>query len=109
MFDNFSNFMAAGLPIIGFLAFVVSVITEVIKETKVFKKIPTDLVVIVLSVFLSTISYFALCEINKITVIWYEIIGAVISGFFVAFVAMFGWSKLKALFIRFKNRQKEEQ
>ena len=107
MFDNFNVVISSGLPLLGIMAFIVSVITEVIKETKAVKKIPTDLLVITLSLILSVTAYFTFAAINDKAVIWYEVIGAIIVGFFVAFVAMFGWSKLDALYERFRNRDKQ--
>ncbi|HHZ17805.1 MAG TPA: hypothetical protein GX390_00785 [Acholeplasmataceae bacterium] len=103
MFDNFNAVISSGLPLLGAMAFIVSVITEVIKETKLFKKVPTDLVVIALSLILTVTAYFALAAIYDKRIIWYEVVASVVVGFFVAFVAMFGWSKLDALFTRFRK------
>ena len=71
MFDNFNAVISSGLPLLGAMAFIVSVITEVIKETKLFKKVPTDLVVIALSLILTVTAYFALAAIYDKRIIWY--------------------------------------
>lgn len=89
------------LTIIGFLAFAVSVITEVIK--KPLGMIPTDLVVIMLSLALSVVAFFVYAAVYGVAITWYYVVGSVIGGFFVAFVTMFGWDKLTALFYRFKK------
>ena len=81
MFDNFNVVISSGLPLLGIMAFIVSVITEVIRETKAFKKIPTDLLVITLSLILSVTAYFTFAAINDKAVIWYEVIRAIIVGF----------------------------
>lgn len=91
------------LMVIGLLAFVVSAIVEVIKNVKVLKGIPTDLVVIVLSLVLTVASFFAYASYTQLVVIWYMVIAAIIIGFLVAFVAMYGWTKLTDLYKRFER------
>lgn len=99
------SFTAEMLPqlvtAIGALAFAVSVITEVIKSIGVMKKIPTDIVVIVLSVVLTVVAFFAYAQYAALVLVWYWVVAALICGFFVAFIAMYGWSKLNELWTRF--------
>ena len=52
------------MMIVGILAFVVSVIIEVIKNVSFLKNIPTDLVVIVLSEVLTVLSFLAYMSYN---------------------------------------------
>lgn len=87
------------LAVVGALAFVVSVITQVIKGT--FKNIPTDLVVFVLSIALTVTAFIAYMQYIKAEMLWYMIVASVIAGFIVAFVSMFGWEKLSELWKRF--------
>lgn len=101
--ENLSQLMVA----IGALAFVVSVITQVIKGIGVFKKIPTDIVVTVLSMVLTVVAFFAYAQYASLVVTWYLIVAALIGGFFVAFIAMYGWSKLNELWTRFNPNNKE--
>lgn len=100
--ESLSQLMVA----IGALAFVVSVITEVIKGIGVFKKIPTDIVVIILSMVLTVVAFFAYAQYAALVVTWYFIVAALIGGFFVAFITMYGWSKLKELWTRFNPDNK---
>ena len=100
--ESLSQLMVA----IGALAFVVSVITEVIKGIGVFKKIPTDIVVIILSMVLTVVAFFAYAQYASLVVAWYLAVAAIIGGFFVAFIAMYGWSKLKELWNRFNPDNK---
>lgn len=100
--ENLSQVMIA----IGALAFVVSVITQVIKGIGVFKKIPTDIVVTVLSMVLTVVAFFAYAQYASLVVAWYLIVAAIICGFFVAFITMYGWSKLKELWTRFNPDSK---
>lgn len=105
------SFTAETLPqlvvAIGALAFVVSVITEVIKGIGVMKKVPTDIVVIILSMVLTVVAFFAYAQYAALAVVWYWVVAALICGFFVAFIAMYGWSKLNELWTRFNPNNKE--
>lgn len=100
--ESLSQLMVA----VGALAFAVSVITEVIKGIGVFKKIPTDIVVIILSMVLTVVAFFAYAQYAALVVTWYLIVAALIGGFFVAFITMYGWSKLKELWTRFNPDNK---
>ena len=87
------------LAVVGGLALFVSVITQVIKG--IFKNVPTDLVVFVLSIALTVTAFIAYMQYIKAEMLWYMIVASVIAGFIVAFVAMFGWEKLSELWKRF--------
>lgn len=89
------------MAVVGVLAFVVSVITQVFKGVWILAKIPTDILVFVLSIALTVIAYVAYMDYIRQTVIWYMFIVAVIAGFLVAFVAMYGWEKISELWKRF--------
>lgn len=91
---------------IGALAFVVSVITEVIKGIGVMKRVPTDIVVIILSMVLTVVAFFAYAQSATLVVAWYWVVAAVICGFFVAFIAMYGWDKINELWNRFNPKNK---
>lgn len=92
---------------VGALAFVVSVITEVIKGIGVVKKVPTDIVVIILSMVLTVVAFFAYAQYAALVAAWHWVVAALICGFFVAFIAMYGWSKLNELWTRFNPNNKE--
>lgn len=95
------------VTIVGLLAFIVSLITQVIKGIKWLDKIPTDILVFILSIGLTVVVFFAWMQYMKYAVVWYMIVAAVIIGFIVAFVAMFGWEKLSELFRRFYKNEIE--
>lgn len=96
------------LMVIGVLAFVVSVVTEVIKGLGFMKKIPTDIAVIVLSIVLTMSALLAYLSYAKLAYAWYYFVGAFIGAFFVAFVAMYGWVKMSELWNRFKPTDNKE-
>lgn len=94
------------LAIIGALAFMVSVITQVFKGVGVLSKIPTDILVFVLSIGLTIIAFIAYMQYMQQVILWYMIIAAILAGFIVAFVAMYGWEKLSDLWSRFGKTEK---
>lgn len=89
------------LAVIGSLAFIVSVITQVIKGIGIFNKVPTDVLVFVLSIGITVIAFIAYMQYIQMAILWYMILASVIAGFVVAFVAMYGWEKLSELWKRF--------
>jgi len=82
------------IAIIGALVVVVNILTEVIKKST-WDKVPTNVLVVVLSEALTIASFFAYCQIKGIAVVWYMVAGAIVCGLMVAYGAMFGFDKLK--------------
>ena len=95
-----SNIMII-LAVIGAIAFIVSVITQVIKGVGVFAKIPTDGLVLVLSIGITVAAFVAYMQYLHMTILWYMVLAAIMAGFVAAFVAMYGWEKLSELWKRF--------
>ena len=95
-----SNIMII-LAVIGAIAFIVSVITQVIKGVGVFAKIPTDGLVLVLSIGITVAAFVAYMQYLHMTILWDMVLAAIMAGFVVAFVAMYGWEKLSELWKRF--------
>jgi hypothetical protein len=98
--------ITAILAVIGILAFIVSVITQVFKGVGVLAKIPTDILVLVLSIGITVTAFVAYMQYIQQTIIWYMILAAILAGFLVAFVAMYGWEKFAELWSRFKKGEK---
>lgn len=88
--------VAVLLPIIGLLVAVVNIITQVIKKAT-WEKLPTNIVVLILSIALTLVAFFAYVNIEGIAVVWYMVVSAIVVGFFVAYAAMFGFDKLKEI------------
>lgn len=95
----FAN-MTIILAVIGVLAFCVSVITQVFKGVGILSKIPTDALVFVLSIGIAVAAFVAYMQYINMAVLWYMILAAIMAGFIVAFVAMYGWEKLTDLWKR---------
>lgn len=87
--------------VVGLAVFLVSVITQVTKGIGFLKKIPTDIQVILLSIIICIVGYLAYASYSGTAITWYYIVGAFFGSFIVAFVSMYGWTKLKELFGRF--------
>lgn len=92
------------LAAVGALAFMVSIITQVFKGVGVLSKVPTDILVFVLSIGLTVIAFVAYMQYIQMAIVWYMIVAAIMAGFIVAFVAMYGWEKFSELWQRF-NKQ----
>lgn len=95
------------IAIIGALAFMVSIITQVFKGVGILSKIPTDILVLVLSIGLTVASFIAYMQYIQQSILWYMILAAIMAGLIVAFVSMYGWEKLYELWKRFNNNKKE--
>ena len=89
------------LGVIGILAFTVSIVVQVFKGVSVLKKIPTDILVFVLSIALTVTAFVAYMQYVQQTILWYMIIASILAGLLVAFVAMYGWEKVSELWKRF--------
>ena len=98
--ETFFTNMTLILAVIGILAFLVSVVTQVFKGVGFLSMIPTDALVLVLSIGITVSAFVAYMQYIQMTILWYMILAAILAGFIVAFVAMFGWEKLTELWKR---------
>lgn len=105
---DFIDLATIGVTVLGILAFTVSVITQVIKEVSSLADKPTEVVVVILSLLLTEASLVAYSQFRGFSITWYMLLGAFIGGFFVAFVAMFGWDKFTSMWQRFSKETKGE-
>lgn len=99
--ETYARQISMMLLLLALLAFTVSLITEVTKNLGPLSRIPTDIQVIVLSLVLCVVGYFAYISYRSIAFTWYVFLAAVVLSFFVAFLAMYGWGKMAALWSRF--------
>lgn len=98
---NVTTDLSLLILVIGIIAFMVSVIIQVVKGVTLFKSVPTDLLVFVLSIVLTVLALLAYASYAKMMLVWYMIVAAVLVGFIVALVAMQGWTKVMELANRF--------
>ena len=95
--NNFSVIMA----IICAICVLVSVITEFTKEIGFLSRIPTMLQVLVLSVAVCLIAFFAWASYAGIQIVWYYVVAVIFISFIIALVTAKGWDYLIEIIRRF--------
>ena len=86
--------ISAVLLIVAILVVVTNIIVQVVKKAT-WDKIPTNLLAFLVSMAVTLLAFFAMCQIAGIRITWYMVVGAVVLGIFVAYAAMFGFDKLR--------------
>lgn len=76
------------------LVVVVNILTQIFKSFASKSEIPTRVFVLFVSIALTVIVFVAACQIYSIQIMWYMIIGAIVTGFVVSYCAMFGYDNL---------------
>ena len=103
------EYVTYALIAIGVLAFLVSIITQVIKEMPGLKNIQTNAVALVVSLVLCPVSVIIACQYFNIVIVWYYVFASFIAAFIVYLVATGGWEKVSEMWNRTKyNRNKTE-
>lgn len=97
-----TQYVIYGFMIIGVLAFVVSLITQVIKEMPGLAKIQTNAVALVISIVVTVLAVIVFCIMMNLQLLWYYIAGAIIAAFIVYIVATSGWEKIAEMWRRTK-------
>lgn len=90
---------------IGILAFLVSIVTQVIKEMPGLKNIQTNLVALIASVILCLLAVIIFCLYFQYIIMWYYLVGAVVAAFIVYMVATGGWEKVTEMWNRTKYKK----
>lgn len=92
---------------IGLMAFLVSVITEVLKKWEwLDRKMPTQMLTILLSVVMCPLGYVAMAYYSGQVIEWFYVFASFLASFVVAMVAMDGWERVKELAARFMDYRK---
>lgn len=94
------------LMAIGAAAFLVSLITQVIKEMPFFKKIQTNVVALAVSMIFCPIAVVIACEYFKIVIVWYYVFASFIAAFIVYLVSTGGWEKVSEMWKQTKYVKK---
>lgn len=105
--NEMMQYLSYLLMAIGIMAFIVSVITQVIKSWPGLDKLPTTAVVIVLSLILCPAAFVALMAWQRQPIAWYMVFACMISAFVVALVSMDGWERVKEIWERAAYKEKE--
>ena len=101
------QYVTYGLALIGVLAFLVSIIVQVIKEMPGLKKIPTSVVALVTSLILCPVTLAFLCAYYKVAITGYYIFASFVAAFIVYLVSTGGWEKVKSIWDRTKYKDSE--
>ena len=101
------QYVTYGLALIGGLAFLVSIIVQVIKELPGLKNIPTSIVALAASLILCPVALIVLCTYMKIMITWYYVFASFLAAFVVYLVATGGWEKIKEIWDRTKYKDSE--
>ena len=88
------------------LAFIVSVITQVIKEMPYLKNIQTNAVAMVVSLIVCPVAVIIACQYFKIVILWYYVFASFIAAFIVYLVSTGGWEKISEMWNRTKYNKK---
>lgn len=95
------NNLSMVLIAITVICVLISVITEFTKEIGFFKKIPTLLEVLVLSIIICVVSFFALISYMNIPFVWYYLIAVIFISFIIAIITAKGWDYFIEIVKRF--------
>lgn len=101
LLQNVTYMMAA----IGVLAFMVSMITQVIKEMPVLRNIQTNVVALAVSLILCPLAVIVACQYFKIVIAWYYVFASFLAAFVVYLVSTGGWEKVAEMWNRTKYKK----
>ena len=87
---------------VGVAAFLVSAITQVIKEMPFLKKIQTNAVALAVSLRICPVAVIIACQYFDMIITWYYIFASFIAAFIVYLVSTGGWEKVSAMWNRTK-------
>lgn len=76
------------------LVVIVNILTQIFKSFASKNELPTRVFVLLSSIVLTIITFVSACQIYTINIVWYMIVGAIVTGFIVAYCAMFGYDNL---------------
>lgn len=83
---------------VGILAFLVSVIVQVLKQVKwLEERIPTQITVIAVSLVLCPVAMSAMASYYSVPIDWFMVFASFIAAFVVALVSMDGWERVSEL------------
>lgn len=99
------QFVTYMLAAVGALAFMVSMITQVIKEMPGLKRIQTNAVALGVSLVLCPAAVVIACQYFKVVIVWYYIFASFLAAFVVYLVSTGGWERVAEMWERTKYKK----
>ena len=99
------QFVTYMLGAVGALAFMVSMITQVIKEMPGLKRVQTNAVALGVSLVLCPAAVVIACQYFKIVIVWYYIFASFLAAFVVYLVSTGGWERVAEMWERTKYKK----
>lgn len=96
--------IATILIVVAIICTIVSVITEFTKELGFFKKIPTKLQVLFLTLIVTYLVFFSYLSYAHLTFYWYYIVAVTFISFIIAIVCCNGWDYLIEIWKKFYKK-----
>lgn len=93
------------LAAVGGLAFLVSLVTQVIKEMPKLRDIQTNVVALAVSLILCPVAVVIACQYFQIVIEWYYIFASFLAAFVVYLVSTGGWEKVAEMWNRTKYKK----
>ena len=107
MIETILSYGSAIIIAIAAICTLVTVITELTKETGFLKKVPTVLQVVVLSELICIVTFFAALSYFNIAFVWYYLVAVIFAALIVAFICTHGWDALIEIFKRYNRKDME--
>ena len=99
------QFVTYMLGAVGALAFMVSMITQVIKEMPGLKRVQTNAVALGVSLVLCPAAVVIACQYFKIVIVWYYVFASFLAAFVVYLVSTGGWERVAEMWERTKYKK----
>ena len=93
LLNNLVNYGSGLLCLMAALVFTVNILVEVLKT--LFRKLPTSLLTVAVSLTVSVTALLAASAVLDFPLRWYHAAGGAVLGLFVSYAAMFGFDKFK--------------
>lgn len=98
--------LSYALMTIGVLAFIVSMVVQVIKEMPMLKGVPTNAVALTVALILCPITVIIACQYFEIVITWYYVFASFVAAFMVYLVSTGGWERVTEMWNRTKYNKK---
>lgn len=99
------QYVTYALMAVGLLAFVVSIVVQVIKEMPYLVMLPTSAVALAASMIICPLAVIIACQYFKIVIVWYYVFASFVAAFIVYLVATGGWDRVHEMWNRTKYKK----